>query len=211
MNRPQPRPDSPDTVYLLGRAAAGDGSAVDELLARHRAAVRAFVDRHLDRAVRVRVDASDVVQEAQLAVAERLQDYLRRRPMPFHLWVRKTAYERLLNARARHCAGRRDVRREAGEFGGQPTGRAGPVGCPGPSPSAVAMANELADRVAAAVAVLPEADRKILLLHQAEGLSYAEVAVLLDITPAAARQRYGRALMRLQQALTDRGPTGGSR
>jgi hypothetical protein len=25
-----------------------------------------------------------------------MDDFLRRRPMPFHLWVRKTAYERLL-------------------------------------------------------------------------------------------------------------------
>jgi DNA-directed RNA polymerase specialized sigma24 family protein len=38
-----------------------------------------------------------------------------------------------------------------------------------------------------------------------EGLSYDEVAVLLDVSAAAARQRYGRALLRLRQVLKDEG------
>jgi RNA polymerase sigma-70 factor (ECF subfamily) len=203
MTRPEPRPDSPDTACLLGRAADGDRAAVDDLLARHRPAVRAFVDRHLDPAVRGRIDASDVVQDAHIAVAERLPDYLARRPMPFHLWVRKTAYERMLNARAGHLAKCRDVRYERLVDGAAD-------GSPGrdPSPSAVAAAAEVADRVAAAVAALPDADREIFMLHQADGLPYAEVAVLLDITPAAARQRYARALVRLGKDLTAQGILG---
>ena len=37
-----------------------------------------------------------------------------------------------------------------------------------------------------------------------EALSY-EIACLLDITPAAARKRFGRALLRLQRLLSDEG------
>jgi DNA-directed RNA polymerase specialized sigma24 family protein len=38
-----------------------------------------------------------------------------------------------------------------------------------------------------------------------EGLSYQEVACLLDIDPAAARKRYGRALLRLRKLLLESG------
>ena len=50
-------------------------------------------------ALRARVDPSDVVQEAQMEVVRRMDDYLKRRPMPFRLWLCKTAKERLLNLR----------------------------------------------------------------------------------------------------------------
>ena len=42
-------------------------------------------------------------------------------------------------------------------------------------------------------------------MRHAEELSYEEIACLLEIAPAAARKRYGRALIRLQKALTDHG------
>src|SRR5262245_57742912 len=84
------RPDSEDTRGLLDRAIAGDPRAVGELLARQRPALRAFVELHLDPAVRPRVDASDVVQEAQADLARRLPAFLETRPMPFHLWAKKT-------------------------------------------------------------------------------------------------------------------------
>jgi RNA polymerase sigma-70 factor (ECF subfamily) len=79
---------------------------------------------------------------------------------------------------------------------------------PGPSPSEAAAAAELAERVAAAVATLPEADREVLLLRNIDELPYEEVGMLLGVEPAAARKRYGRALIRLQQALADRGILG---
>ncbi len=78
----------------------------------------------------------------------------------------------------------------------------------GTSPSARLAASELAHRVQQAVAQLPEADREIVLLRNFEGLSNQEVAQLLEIKPATASQRYGRALMRLRTLLTDALPEG---
>lgn len=204
----EPRPDSADTVGLLDGAAAGDRDAVERLLDRHRPAVRAFVELHLDPRVRARVDPSDVAQEALAELARRLTDFLDRRPMPFHLWARKMAYERLLNACRAHRAARRDVGREAAGPERSSVALAKSLLDPGPSPSEAAVARELADRVAAAVGGLAEADREVLLIRHAEGLPYEEVACLLDVTPAAARQRYGRALLRLQKVLADAGLTG---
>lgn len=197
----QPRPDSEDTRGLLDRAAAGDGAAVGELLARHRPAMAAFAALHLDPAVRSRLDASDVVQEAQAELAARLGDYLERRPMPFRLWVRKTTYERLLKARRTHRADRRDVAREAGGVDRSSVLLARSLVAAGPTASEDAAAREDAERVARAVGELAGGDREVLLMRHVEGLAYREIGCLLGVEPAAARQRYGRALFRLQKAL----------
>jgi RNA polymerase sigma-70 factor (ECF subfamily) len=168
----------------------------------------AFVNLHLDPAIRARVDASDIIQEAQAELARRFGDYLERRPMPFHLWARKTAYERLLKARRAHRARRRDVAREAREIDRSSIALARSLVSPGPTASEAAGAREAADRVARAVEGLSEADREVLLMRHVEGLSHEEVACLLGIDPAAARQRYGRALFRLQKALGAAGVLG---
>jgi RNA polymerase sigma factor (sigma-70 family) len=64
---------------------------------------------------------------------------------------------------------------------------------------------ERAERVAQAVAQLAETDREVLLMRHAEELPYDEIACLLDIGPAAARKRYGRAMIRLQRLLSEQG------
>src|SRR5262249_54174108 len=153
-----------------------------------------------------RLDPSDVVQETQLEVVRRLHDFLERRPMPFHLWVRKTAYERLLNLRRDHVeAARRAVGREVALPDRSSLLLARPLLSGGPSPSRRLQAEEFAERVSRAVGELPESDRELLLMRHAEELSYEEVACLLDITPAAARKRYGRALLRLRKVLSEHG------
>jgi RNA polymerase sigma-70 factor (ECF subfamily) len=64
---------------------------------------------------------------------------------------------------------------------------------------------ELARSVRQALARLVEADREILLLRSFENLSYAEAAAVLDIDPATARKRHGRALLRLDKTLRQAG------
>ena len=91
-----PKPDSDNTEQLLRQAQAGDGRAFEDLFARHRAYLHQVVALRLDPRMRPRIDASDVVQEAQLEAFRRFGDYLERRPMAFRLWLRKTTQERLL-------------------------------------------------------------------------------------------------------------------
>jgi RNA polymerase sigma-70 factor (ECF subfamily) len=200
------KPDSAETGALLERIRQGDSQALEALLGRHRQRLLAFVDYHLDPRVRARLDPSDVVQETQMEVVRRMDDFLRRRPMPFHLWVRKAAYERLLRVRRDHRArAKRSVDREAAWPDRSSLLLARPLLDSRPSPSQALQARELAERVSRAVAVLSETDREILLMRDAEELSYDEIACLLEVEPAAARKRYGRALIRLQKVLTDHG------
>jgi RNA polymerase sigma-70 factor (ECF subfamily) len=79
-----------------------------------------------------------------------------------------------------------------------------------PTPSQEAEARELAERISRAVAHLSDTDREILLLRHAEDLPFEEIGVLLTLAPAAARKRFGRALIRLQQLLRDEGLLEGS-
>jgi RNA polymerase sigma-70 factor, ECF subfamily len=198
--------DSAQTQHLLAEIAGGDRHALERLLERHRPSVRAFIEARLDPKLQARVDPSDVVQEAQMEVVRRMEEFLRRRPMPFHLWVRKTAYERLLNVRRDHRRrARRSVDREVALPDRSSLLLARPLLAGGPSPSQQLAAREFADRVALAVAQLAEVDREILLMRHAEELPYEEIACLLEIEPAAARKRYGRALIRLQKILSEHG------
>jgi RNA polymerase sigma-70 factor, ECF subfamily len=199
------KPDSAQTCSLLERVGLGDRQALEKLLARYQADLHAFVEVRLDPRLAARMDPSDVVQEAQLEVVRRMDDFLRRRPMPFHLWVRKTAYERLLDLRRHHRRARRSVEREAALPERSSLLLARPLLAGGPSPSQQLQARELAERVARAVDRLSPADHEILLMRHGEGLPFEEIACLLEIEPAAARKRFGRALLRLQKVLSEQG------
>jgi RNA polymerase sigma-70 factor (ECF subfamily) len=199
-------PDSAETRDLLRRIAAGDRQAFEELFARYRDYLRQVVEVRLDPKVRARVDASDVVQETQLEAFRRLPDFLARRPMPFRLWLRKTAQERLLVARRRHVeAGRRAVAREVPLPERSSLLLARGFLAAASTPSQQLDQRELARRVRQALARLPEADREILLLRAFEGLSNQEVACVLNLEPATASKRQGRALLRLHKLLAEGG------
>jgi RNA polymerase sigma-70 factor (ECF subfamily) len=202
---PEVRADSVATVRLLERVAQGDRQALDDLLAQHRPALKSFIEARLGPQFRKRFDSSDVVQEAQMEVARRMDDYLSRRPMPFHLWVRRTAYERLLTMRRAQLRKGRTPDREAALPEHSSLLLARPLLAAAPTPSQAIEARELADRIALAIDALDEADREVLLMRHVEDLPYEEIAGLLGIEAAAARKRYGRALIRLQKALTDAG------
>ena len=201
--------ECPETRALLERLGNGEAEAGDQLLCQHRDELWRQIDLRLDRRLRRRVDPSDVVQEAQLEALRRLPDYLRRRPMPFRLWLRKIAHERLIMTHRRHAvAGCRSVGRDialpvpsSAVLGQQLLAR-------GSSPSHALRCQELAGRVRRAVAELSDAEREMVLMRNFEQLTNQQAAAVLGIDPATASQRYGRALIRLRAILAGLGVTG---
>jgi RNA polymerase sigma-70 factor (ECF subfamily) len=199
MEVPLPTDDSTITDDLLAAAGQGDDKALEKLLTRHRAYLRQVVDVRLEPALRPRVDASDVVQETLLVASRRIDEFIADRPMSFRVWLRCKAIERLVDARRRHLALRRDARRDFTITDASSLAIAGNL--LHASSSNPAMRRELAERVRSALGGLSELDQEIILLRHAEGLSNAESAEVLEIDPRAASKRYGRALAHLSSEL----------
>jgi RNA polymerase sigma-70 factor (ECF subfamily) len=200
-------PDADKTRTLLDRAQAGDAAAVDDLLAEHREPLRRAVELRLDPALTRRVDASDIVQDVLVEANRRLRDYLQNPVMPFHLWLRHLAKDRLIDAHRFHRkAQRRSLDREQAV---QPPAWAEGSSVqliaqlldPEKTPATAAVQQELERRLRDAVAELDEADREVILMRHYEGLGNQEVAASLGLSEAAASMRYLRALRRLRAAL----------
>jgi len=195
------------TLVLLDRVRQGDGTAINGLLERHRAAIRRMIDQRMDRGVQRRVDASDIVQDVMIEANRRLGDYLANPTMPFQLWLRHMARDRLIDAHRRHrVAANRSVDREVSlaVAEGQDHSQADLIGQLADrelTPAAAATWHELERRFAAAVEHLEEDDRKIVLLRHFEHLSTAEAAEVLGLAKPAAGMRYLRAMRRLRVLL----------
>ena len=195
-------PDAGESQELLQQAATGQAAAVEELFARYRVYLRQFVELRLDPRLRARVDPSDVVQEAQLEAVRRLKAYLERPPLPFRLWLRQLAHDRILKMYRHHAtAARRTVQREQPLPERSSLLLAQQLLASASTPSQQVSRRELAGRLRQAMSELSENDREILLLRNFEGLSNEEVGCLLGINPATASQRHGRALLRLHKLL----------
>ncbi len=202
------QPEAVEVQALLGRIRAGDAQAFEQLFSLYREFLRRFVELRSDPKLRARVDPSDIVQEAQFEAFRRLPDYLEQPPMPFRLWLRQIAFDRLLKMRRRHVeTARRALGREIQLPDPSSLGLALQVLAAGSTPSQQLNRRELAQRLRLAVAQLAEADREVLLLRHFEGLSNQEAAFLLGLDPATASKRHGRAMLRLHKILFEDGLT----
>jgi RNA polymerase sigma-70 factor (ECF subfamily) len=202
-----PGPDPQPTQVLLDRVRDGDDAAINGLLARHREAIKRMIDRRMDRVVQHRVDASDIVQDVMLEANRRLGDYLANPTMPFQLWLRHMARDRLIDAHRRHrVAANRSVDREVSLSAGGGDDRSAADVVAGIAdreltPAAAATWHELERRFAAAVEQLEDDDRQIVLLRHFEHLSTADAAAALGLSKPAAGMRYLRAMRRLRVLL----------
>ena len=193
---------------LLQRAADGDQKALAELLTPYRSRLKRMVKIRLNQRLQGRVDASDIIQEALLEASQRLREYLDGPRMPFFLWLRHLAGQKLIDVHRRHLgAQKRDV-----ESGSVPPARGPwPVASSASlaeqllgrltSPSQAAIKAELRLRVQEALNSLEPLDREVLALRHFEQLSTAETAAALGIGSSAASSRYVRALKRLKNVL----------
>src|SRR3954468_21028859 len=87
--------DSNQISDLVHRAAGGDEAALRALLVQHHDRLKRMVRLRMSRRLAARVDDSDVVQEAYIEVAGRLDEYVRERPLPFYLWLRLVTGQKL--------------------------------------------------------------------------------------------------------------------
>jgi RNA polymerase sigma-70 factor (ECF subfamily) len=201
-------PQHEQTAELLANAQGGDANAVNRLLERHRDAVHRMVQLRLDAKVQRRVDVSDVVQDVMVEANRRLQDYIADpRQMPFHLWLRHIARDRIIDAHRRHRgSAKRSVDREqplVAAAGDQQStyDLVAQIHDRERGPASAVGAQEMARLVEAAIAELPDQDCEIVIMRHYEHLSNQEIAQALGLTEPAASMRYLRAIRKLREVL----------
>ncbi len=205
-------PNRETTDDMLDKARQGEAGAVDRLLGEFREPLRRVVGLRLDPVIARRIDASDIVQDVLLEANQRLKEYLQAPNMPFHLWLRHLAQDRIIDTHRRHrLAQRRSIDRE------QPLTRPGWADDDSAAslvaqlvdtertPASEAIQQELARKLTSAIGELGDDDRDILLMRHHEQLSNGDAARALGLTDAAASMRYLRALRRLRGVLVPDG------
>lgn len=204
-------PQSEPTQELLAGAKLGNTDAVNNLMDRHRDSLRRMVQMRLDHKVQRRVDVSDVVQDVLVEANRRLQDYIANPVMPFHLWLRQIAQDRIIDAHRRHRgSAKRSVDREqpmlvagAGADDHSTMQLVAQLCDPQMTPAAAATQAEMVKAVEVAITKLNDVDCEIIIMRHFEQLSNQEIAQALNLTEPAASMRYLRAIKRLKELLNN--------
>ena len=175
--------DAHDDRRLMGRIAAGDAHAFDELYDRYRA--RAFYVAHA--VCRDHGRAEDALQEAFVSVWRTADSY---RPQlgTVGAWLLSVVRNRaidLLRKDARHS----DHRADASALDRKPA----PVDV-----AADAVANVDAPHVRALLEQIPEAQREVIVLAFYGQLTHTEIAARLEIPPGTVKGRMRLGLIRLR-------------
>jgi RNA polymerase sigma-70 factor (ECF subfamily) len=199
--------DSSEMSDLLQRAAAGEEPALQMLFARYRERLKRMVHLRLSRRLQGRIDDSDVLQEAYLDIARRLQEYVAHPALPFYLWLRHLTGLKLAEVHRRHLGTQmRDADREVTlHRGGLP--QADSISLAAQllgkltTPSQAAIKAETRLLVQEALNTMDPIDREVLALKHFEQLSTSEIAEVLGLSKAGAGSRYLRALKRLRAIL----------
>jgi RNA polymerase sigma-70 factor (ECF subfamily) len=172
----------PDEQRLWRNLRAGRPDACTELVHAHYQAVYRFLV-HLTRDVH---QAEDLTQETFAAAWEKRATFAGRATLA--TWLHRIAWTKFIDAR-------RGVRRAAAMHERLPAPRVAP------DPCASVMADDEAQRLYRALYELDAADRSVLVLHYLQGLSYREMAVVLDEPTGTVKWRTAQALDRLRNLL----------
>ena len=205
--------DDPTVEFaeLEQKAIDGDNDALAELFQLHGDRLRMMIEMRLDRRVQSRINASDVLQQSFIDLADQLGNYAKNPTVPFFVWMRKLTGQRLSKVHRDHLATqKRDAHKEVRLPGAEDM----------PDASSVAIAKELAgsftgpqtqllraerqERLQEVLVGMSDEDREILALKNFEQLTTAEAAHELGISKAAAGMRYVRALKKLQAEVESR-------
>jgi RNA polymerase sigma-70 factor, ECF subfamily len=200
--------DSAETMELMQQAIAGHRQSTTDLFNRYHDRLLRMVRLRMDQRLRGRVDSEDIVQEAYLDAAQRLEQYAVDRPMSFFLWLRFLAAQKLIDAQRHHLGTeKRDAGREVSLYRG-PMPEASSASLAAQllgrltSPSLAAIRAETQIKVQEVLNTMDAIDREVLVLRHFEHLGNNEAAELLGISPAAASKRYITALKRLKAILS---------
>jgi len=198
----------PEQSEIIEQLRAGREEALAELYLLVRERLRRVIDFRLDYRLGGRVSHSDVLQETYVRASQRIESYLKKPDMPFFVWLRLEANQRMLEIHRFHFgAEKRDIRREVKLQGKQDQGGntsvqlAAHIVAQMTSASGVFQKARQIEALEKTLSEMNDTDREVIALRHFEELSNIEAAKVLGIAPEAASKRYIRALKRLKEIM----------
>jgi RNA polymerase sigma-70 factor (ECF subfamily) len=173
---------------LLDQALHGDREALGQLLEAQRAGLRRLAERQIEGRIAVRVDASDIIQQTFLEAFRSFPQFAGSDARELVAWLQRILDHKIATAIRNHALlQKRSVGREQSiddsHGDGPPLKQA--LDAEISSPSQKAIRGEEAERLAQALAALPNDQREAVRLRHLEGWALADIAARLGRTPAA--------------------------
>lgn len=198
----------PEQSQIIHQLRESREEALAELYLLVRERLRRVIDFRLDYRLGSRVSQSDVLQDTYVRAAQRIDSYLEKPDMPFFVWLRLEASQRLHEIHRFHFgAEKRDVRREVklspkGEKAGETSVQlAAHIVAQMTSASGLFQKAQQIDALEKTLSEMNDTDREVIALRHFEELTNIETAKVLGIAPEAASKRYIRALKRLKEIM----------
>jgi RNA polymerase sigma-70 factor (ECF subfamily) len=195
----------PDPEKLLNDARDGAEQARGQLLELYRSYLTLLARIQIDRRLRGKLDASDVVQETFMEAHRDFGQFRGTTEAELTHWLKKILAHRMAKT-IRHYYGtqQRDVRleRQIGEGLDHSSRALGQeLAAAQSSPSERMARRENAVLLANALERLPQDYRDVLVLRHLEGLSFSEVAGRTNRTVDSVKNLWSRALSKLRECL----------
>jgi len=168
---------------LVRRMALGEPQAFEEFVERYGAPLRRLARAH----ARTDDDADDLTQDIMIAIARGIAGF--RGEAGLKTWATRIA----LN----HCLKHRERR----GVPPQPLETIAELADSADGPARSALRRELSDQVNEAVSRLSEDHRQVVVLHELQGLTYAECAGVLGIPIGTVKSRLSNSFRRLRVSL----------
>lgn len=198
---------------LLRLAQAGDRASAGNLLEVYGHELHLVAEMEMDRKLRARLSAADVVQETLLEAHRDLEQFRGASEREFLAWLRQILTNNLRRAVEQHVlAEKRDVRRDISLDGLQRPALLGAadssihLDLPGrdETPSACVERCERAILLSDLLESLSPAHRDVLVLRNLQSLPFREVAQQMDRSVPATKMLWMRAMEQLRQMAVQR-------
>jgi RNA polymerase sigma-70 factor, ECF subfamily len=191
---------------LLEQARAGDEAALGRLLELYRNYLRLVARTLIGQALRVRLDASDLVQETFLKAAREFSQFLGSTEPELTAWLRQILVRTLANQAKHHRRQGRDYQRQESLEAMLDRSSAAvqqALATPTETPSTHAVRREQAVLLADALEKLPAHYREVFILRNLEHIPFDQIAARMGRSPGGTRVLWKRAMDRLSQLLKE--------
>jgi len=203
------RPADAIPELLLVRVRAGDEAALGRLLERYRNYLRLMARSLISQPLRVRLDASDLVQDTFLKAHREFAQFLGATEPELAAWLRQVLVRTLADQVKRHRAKGRDYRREEPldvMLDRSSLAIQAQLAAPLSSPSAHSARREQAVLLADALEKMPADYREVFLLRNLERIPFDEIATRMNRSSGAVRMLWTRAVKKLSPLLKEVSP-----